>query len=504
MLSGMASTALLRAAVEHTPPAPHLRVVDAGGDGALPEAYLACGARVTALAASVDACGELRRASRRFHHVVSFEAGTPLAGVGIRPGTVDLFLWRRTEVSGGPADALRVFAEALSPGGTIVVAYPENLASPRAMQSALEVLGLGIDHDAPLEGVSGVLRTLVARRVGAREPLPVGTSHLDRTSCVDRRKVSAVAGAPLSSGPVVTRWVPADDPVLLSELDAMMIALRQQLTSADEVDPAAIPLPTRTADDAHRGFVGTRVLALFAHPDDEAVYAGGTIARLSAAGVRVRLVTATGGGGGRDVTGAADALSATRAAELSLARDILGLEDVQTLGFDDFGKYRDEHRSVPVSGAESLRTWGVDAVLEALVREIRKARPMMLLSFDPSRDPNHSLHGHHLGIGLASMLAFHLAADARAFPQHVAGGLRPWAVGSHQVVVPNAVGSGRLTRVPIDGAVKRAALRAHASQLYSTEWLIQALDRDDPDARIETWHLLQAREGASSGLEMFF
>src|SRR5262245_12124496 len=81
------------------------------------------------------------------------------------------------------------------------------------------------------------------------------------------------------------------------------------------------------------------VVALHAHPDDEALLTGGTLARAASEGHHVVLVTATAGGAGLTSTGIAAEghLEDRRAAELRAAAATLGIRDVRLLGYDDSG-----------------------------------------------------------------------------------------------------------------------------------------------------------------------
>src|SRR4051794_28731450 len=75
-----------------------------------------------------------------------------------------------------------------------------------------------------------------------------------------------------------------------------------------------------------------RVLGIFAHPDDETVCAGGTLARYAAEGADVRVVSLTAGGSGqiRDAEVATRAtLAAAREKELRAAAEELGLAEVR-------------------------------------------------------------------------------------------------------------------------------------------------------------------------------
>lgn len=78
-----------------------------------------------------------------------------------------------------------------------------------------------------------------------------------------------------------------------------------------------------------------RVLFLHAHPDDETLATGGTIAVLAEQGVRVGVLTATRGERGEVVPGVLDPsadLTAYRLAELSAALTVLGVTDHWLLG----------------------------------------------------------------------------------------------------------------------------------------------------------------------------
>lgn len=95
----------------------------------------------------------------------------------------------------------------------------------------------------------------------------------------------------------------------------------------------------------------TTVVAFNAHPDDEALLTGGTLAAAAAAGHRVVLVTATSGEAGLGDRPPA-ALRAAREAELRRSAEILGCSDVVLLGHPDSGmgaENRDGFAHLPVA-----------------------------------------------------------------------------------------------------------------------------------------------------------
>ncbi len=77
------------------------------------------------------------------------------------------------------------------------------------------------------------------------------------------------------------------------------------------------------------------LVTLHAHPDDEAIFTGGTILRAVSAGWRVVLIVATDGDRGSGSGGTH--LGARRRAETLEAAQLLGVERVEFLGYGDSG-----------------------------------------------------------------------------------------------------------------------------------------------------------------------
>jgi LmbE family N-acetylglucosaminyl deacetylase len=153
-----------------------------------------------------------------------------------------------------------------------------------------------------------------------------------------------------------------------------------------------------------------------AHPDDEH---GGVLAWLSRGqGARVSLLTLTRGESGDNAIGVEmfDALALVRTEELALAGRYYGVDEQYygTLVDYGFSKRLDE----------TLEKWGAGRALADLVRVIRIERPLVMVSRfqGNARDG----HGNHSAAGLLSREAFAKAADPAAFPDQIAGGLRPW------------------------------------------------------------------------------
>src|SRR6476646_5382327 len=85
-------------------------------------------------------------------------------------------------------------------------------------------------------------------------------------------------------------------------------------------------------------FSGRTILAVFAHPDDEALACGGTIARLADAGARVVLVCASRGELGSLADPALVAgsdIARVRAEELAASAAVLGIAEIVQLEHED-------------------------------------------------------------------------------------------------------------------------------------------------------------------------
>lgn len=139
-----------------------------------------------------------------------------------------------------------------------------------------------------------------------------------------------------------------------------------------------------------------RLLAILAHPDDESLGTGGVLARYAAEGVGTHLITATRGQAGRfygDRPRPGDEeVGRVREAELRAAASVLGVRTVRVLGHRD--------------GALDQVPTGV--ILPELVREIRRVRPQVVITFDP-----YGAYGHpdHIAISQQTAAAVVAAAD---------------------------------------------------------------------------------------------
>jgi LmbE family N-acetylglucosaminyl deacetylase len=163
---------------------------------------------------------------------------------------------------------------------------------------------------------------------------------------------------------------------------------------------------------------GFRLLACFAHPDDEAFPAGGALASHSSRGIAVRLVTATLGEEGeirQPGLATRETLGSVRRQELARSASTLGIGEHEVLHYRDSGMagtFPNQHPSAFVNAPAEL-------VVERLVEEIRRFRPQVVLTFEPG-----GLYGHpdHIAICQHATTAFHQAAHPGAFTHQLASG----------------------------------------------------------------------------------
>ncbi len=138
-------------------------------------------------------------------------------------------------------------------------------------------------------------------------------------------------------------------------------------------------------------------MAVLAHPDDESLGFGGTLARYAAEGIETYLVTATRGERGRFGSRGkhADPVEVGRIRELELraAAAVLGIGEVSILGYGD-GEVDQLDSTIAI---------------RAIVEHIRRVRPHLVITFGPD-----GAYGHpdHIAISQFTTAAVVCAGDA--------------------------------------------------------------------------------------------
>lgn len=167
-----------------------------------------------------------------------------------------------------------------------------------------------------------------------------------------------------------------------------------------------------------------RLMAVHAHPDDEASKGAATLARYAEEGHRVLVVTLTGGERGDILNPAMDLpevhgrISDIRRDEMARAVDALGVEHIW-LGFIDSGL--PEGESPPPLPDECFALAPLDFCTEALVRVIREFRPHVMTTYD---ETGGYPHPDHIRCHQVSVAAYEAAADYCRFR----GAGEVWAV----------------------------------------------------------------------------
>jgi LmbE family N-acetylglucosaminyl deacetylase len=141
-------------------------------------------------------------------------------------------------------------------------------------------------------------------------------------------------------------------------------------------------------------------MAVFAHPDDESLGVGGTLAKYASEGVDVFLLTATRGESGRyrghrsgeHQHPGSSTLAKIREKELRAAASVLGIREVSLLDYRD----------------QELDRANPREAISGIVEHVRRIRPDVVLTFGPD-----GAYGHpdHIAISQFTTAAIVAAAD---------------------------------------------------------------------------------------------
>ncbi|MFE9609041.1 N-acetyl-1-D-myo-inositol-2-amino-2-deoxy-alpha-D-glucopyranoside deacetylase [Streptomyces sp. NPDC006012] len=271
-----------------------------------------------------------------------------------------------------------------------------------------------------------------------------------------------------------------------------------------------------------------RLLLVHAHPDDESINNGATMARYAAQGAQVTLVTCTLGERGevippqlRHLTG--PALGAHRLTELRAAMRELGVEDVRLLG--GAGRYGDSGMMGLPDNDDPGCFWqaDLDAAAGLLAEVVREVRPQVLVTYD---DNGGYGHPDHIQAHRVAMRAVELAAGngwsvpkvywnrvPRSVAESAFARLRdelpglPFAESADVDDLPGVVDDDRITTA-VDGAAhaaaKAAAMRAHATQITVAEpWFALSNDLAQPLFTTEHYELVRGPRPAAPETDLF-
>lgn len=238
--------------------------------------------------------------------------------------------------------------------------------------------------------------------------------------------------------------------------------------------------------------VEASLLAIFAHPDDEAFATGGTLVLCADRGTPTYVISATAGDAGRAAGLAASPqeLATVRTRELAASCAILGVREHALLGYRD-GK---------------LSEAPIDEVVGRVVALVRRWRPSVAVTF--GREGGSNEHPDHRAICRIATAAVLAAGDPLCYGDQIDAGLAPHEVAKFYYVTARERLVARhgapfdvpTTRVDIASVVRQKldAFRVHASQaehLVKLEAWIEANDHAEHFVRIFS------RVPAPAGLE---
>lgn len=228
------------------------------------------------------------------------------------------------------------------------------------------------------------------------------------------------------------------------------------------------------------------LVAVHAHPDDEAIATSGTVAKAKAAGHRVVLVVATRGELGEvpDDLAPGETLADRRTRETLAAAEIVGTDRVKFLGYRDSGMDGDPRNA----DADAFCNADTETAAARLAEILREVDADVLLSYDERGNYLHPDHVkvHHVANRAGELAAVPLVYEATINRDHIWGlmqsrpadipgdaipdrpetieemnlGMREWTI-THRVDVRDHV------------TTKRAAMAAHASQIGETSFFLQ-------------------------------
>jgi len=240
-----------------------------------------------------------------------------------------------------------------------------------------------------------------------------------------------------------------------------------------------------------------RILFVHAHPDDESIGTGATMARYVADGAQVTLVTCTLGEEGEIhvpelaqlAAADADQLGGYRISELARACAALGIADRRFLG--GAGRFRDSGMMGTPANRHPRAFWGaeLDTAAGFLVDVMREVRPQVLVTYDPNGFYGHPDHiqAHRVAMRAAELAGKEGFGPAKVYWTGVPRSVMEAGMREFRESAGNPFeGIENIEDLPfgtpddeiaarIDAhehaEAKVAALRAHATQIPATSWL---------------------------------
>ncbi len=231
------------------------------------------------------------------------------------------------------------------------------------------------------------------------------------------------------------------------------------------------------------------LVLVHAHPDDEALGTGGTIAKYASEGAHVCLITCTNGEVGEiaevpelgTIAEIRPRLGEVRRVELQAACRELGDVDLRMLGYHDSGMEGTPENDAPIAFVNQ----DLDEIVDRIVDVVREVGPQVLVTYD-----DYGLYGHpdHIRAHQAAMRAADIAGIAKvyyiAFPKSLMRAGREMAASmgwSDEFFSPDDIDrlgtDDEFIAATIDCSSfvehKFRALEAHRTQLGTTQMFLK-------------------------------
>ncbi len=257
------------------------------------------------------------------------------------------------------------------------------------------------------------------------------------------------------------------------------------------------------------------LVSFHAHPDDEAIPTGGTLAQAAKDGHRVVLVFATKGEHGEVEEGFLDpgeSLAERRVQETHRSAEVLGAERVEFLGYVDSGMMGTPENDAPGSFWRA----DIDEAAGRLAKILEEENAEVLTVYD-----DHGVYGHpdHIQVHRVGVRAAELAGTPRVYEStgnrdQIRQGLldaKEMGVEMPGDLDPNAFDEFGVTDDEITTVVdvtdfldvKRAAMRAHASQISDASFFLSIPDEFFALGFGQEWYIRRGPRPATRETSLF-
>jgi LmbE family N-acetylglucosaminyl deacetylase len=249
------------------------------------------------------------------------------------------------------------------------------------------------------------------------------------------------------------------------------------------------------------------LVCFHAHPDDESITTGGTIARAAADGHRVVLVVATRGELGEvpDDLKDGETLADRRIAETMRSASVLGIDRVEFLGYLDSGMDGWDQNNDPASFWQA----DIDEAAERLATILREEAADVLTVYDPHGNYGHPDHvqvhrvGHRAGELAGTPEVYEVTMNRDAM-RRMLEEAREMGVEIDAPELPEDQPFGMpedalTTAIDVSGFIerKRLSIMAHASQVTDSDFFLKMPPEAFQQAFSTEWFI---RKGARPGI----